>query len=312
MAHLSRSESQPSLPEDLQQATADPPFHDQEAGADIILRTSDGVDFYTHKTILCLVSPFFKTMFQLPQPANSALVVDVPETSRILGIILRASYPFGSSISRFQELGDIEQVLEAALKYDMDAMVSVARRRLLNQCPLRMFVLGCRLNREDICQSAATTLLSHRLQSLDSEVLHRISGHQYHILTQWHSRCCEAASNAVSTRSWFTPCGVLKKTPGCDCWVQDSRSQDWYAPTCVWQYLEDARNVVASCPSSKAAVRKSILRPLIAWSTARNGCATTTARADYWGSVHYLAKTLLALAVDRAVAEIPMPKFCDE
>ncbi|TFY68857.1 hypothetical protein EVG20_g3388 [Dentipellis fragilis] len=312
MSQPSRSATPP--PADSQPRIADAPFHDQENGADVILRTSDGVDFYTHKTILCLVSPFFKTMFRLPQPADSAgslPVVDVPESSHILDIILRSSYPFGSPT--FRGLDDIEQVLEAALKYDIDSMVSVAKRYLdsfLDKYSLRIFVLGCRLNHEGICQSAATTLLKHPLQSLDSEVLRRISGYQYHILTQWHSRCCTVASNAVSTRYWFRPCDVLSKTANCDCgscWVQDPMLRGWYAPTRVWEYLEDARNAVASCPSSTAILHGGILGPQRKWST--GGCASTTARTDHRAGARYLSVSLLGPAVDQAVAEIPMPKF---
>ncbi|EIW58580.1 uncharacterized protein TRAVEDRAFT_20544 [Trametes versicolor FP-101664 SS1] len=39
--------------------------------ADIILRTSDQVDFRVHRAILAIVSPVFATMFRLPQPSVS-------------------------------------------------------------------------------------------------------------------------------------------------------------------------------------------------------------------------------------------------
>lgn len=44
---------------------ASPPFDDPEA--DIILRSSDNVDFHVYKFLLSLVSPVFKSMFALPQ-----------------------------------------------------------------------------------------------------------------------------------------------------------------------------------------------------------------------------------------------------
>ena len=40
------------------------PFDDAEA--DVILRSSDGVDFRVHKLLLSLVSTFFRDMFSLP------------------------------------------------------------------------------------------------------------------------------------------------------------------------------------------------------------------------------------------------------
>ncbi|OSD05502.1 hypothetical protein PYCCODRAFT_1465386 [Trametes coccinea BRFM310] len=45
---------------------ASPPF--DQPSADIVLRSSDGVDFHVHSQILAQASPFFATMFSLPQP----------------------------------------------------------------------------------------------------------------------------------------------------------------------------------------------------------------------------------------------------
>ncbi|OBZ74922.1 hypothetical protein A0H81_05181 [Grifola frondosa] len=51
-------------------APASSPF--DRADADIILRSSDGVDFRAHKTLLALSSPLFDGMFNVPQPATLA------------------------------------------------------------------------------------------------------------------------------------------------------------------------------------------------------------------------------------------------
>ncbi|KAI0255963.1 hypothetical protein BJV78DRAFT_1113987, partial [Lactifluus subvellereus] len=45
------------------------PFDD--ADADIILRSSDQVNFHVYKVILSVASPFFKDMFSLPQPVGA-------------------------------------------------------------------------------------------------------------------------------------------------------------------------------------------------------------------------------------------------
>ncbi|KAJ7739358.1 hypothetical protein B0H16DRAFT_1729451 [Mycena metata] len=64
-------------------------------GADTILRSADGVDFYVHRAILSLVSPVFEMMFQLPQPddAPAVPVIDVQELSAVLDRVLRFFYP---------------------------------------------------------------------------------------------------------------------------------------------------------------------------------------------------------------------------
>ncbi|EEB95165.1 hypothetical protein MPER_05910, partial [Moniliophthora perniciosa FA553] len=60
-------------------------FNDPKA--DVILRTSDGVDFMMYKTLLSLSSSFFDGMFSLPQPEsvntnqNGLPIVPIPESS---------------------------------------------------------------------------------------------------------------------------------------------------------------------------------------------------------------------------------------
>ncbi|EIN03893.1 hypothetical protein PUNSTDRAFT_29952, partial [Punctularia strigosozonata HHB-11173 SS5] len=46
--------------------------------ADVILRTSDNVDFRVYKLILSLASPFFSDMFTLPQAMDANVGQPVP------------------------------------------------------------------------------------------------------------------------------------------------------------------------------------------------------------------------------------------
>ncbi|EIM87829.1 uncharacterized protein STEHIDRAFT_55219, partial [Stereum hirsutum FP-91666 SS1] len=78
------------------------PFDDDDA--DLILRSSDSVDFPVHQAFLSKASSFFKLMLSLPQPptsahpakrsnnrsvdTNSLPVVPVVETSIVLHILL--------------------------------------------------------------------------------------------------------------------------------------------------------------------------------------------------------------------------------
>ncbi|KAH0840357.1 hypothetical protein J3R83DRAFT_1379 [Lanmaoa asiatica] len=94
--------------------TAQPPFDDVDA--DIILHTSDHVDFRLFQRILALSSSFFQGMFALPQHSNPSACansgrglngnahkpademanppsVDVPEGSQTLATLLRFLYP---------------------------------------------------------------------------------------------------------------------------------------------------------------------------------------------------------------------------
>ena len=66
--------------------------------ANIIIRSSDLVDFRVHKSVLAMTSPFFKDMLCLPQPSDSKTfdglpVVDLSEDSELLNSLVSILYP---------------------------------------------------------------------------------------------------------------------------------------------------------------------------------------------------------------------------
>ncbi|TFY77684.1 hypothetical protein EWM64_g6328 [Hericium alpestre] len=146
---MTDSADTPSPPSSVREPrVADEPFNDTTA--DVILRTSDKVDFYVYKNILSLASPFFKDMFCLPQskPASdpsvgdgtmaSHPIIDVSEDARTMNLALRFCYPMRKPT--MTELKDVGPVLLAACKYDMDtvfdvAKVSLAQSRLFPPAP---------------------------------------------------------------------------------------------------------------------------------------------------------------------------------
>ncbi|KAF8988087.1 hypothetical protein BDQ17DRAFT_1435208 [Cyathus striatus] len=76
---------------ELTTTRASHPFDDSE-GSDIILRTSDKVDFYIHRVILSVASPYFKDAFSALQYASnnaSKPLVEIPEPGMILDPLLR-------------------------------------------------------------------------------------------------------------------------------------------------------------------------------------------------------------------------------
>src|SRR5258708_20347343 len=75
---------------------AEAPFDD--ARADLILQSSDKVQFRVFKTIFYLASPIFADMFSIPSPPSEkhhdeAQVVPLSEHSTALDIALRHIYP---------------------------------------------------------------------------------------------------------------------------------------------------------------------------------------------------------------------------
>ena len=66
--------------------------------ANLVIRSSDLVDFRVHKGVLAMVSPLFKDTFSLPQPNDSEVVDGLPmirisEDSELLSCLVSILYP---------------------------------------------------------------------------------------------------------------------------------------------------------------------------------------------------------------------------
>jgi len=107
---------------------ADSPFDPASHTPDVILRSSDNVDFYVMKSFLAFSSPdVFGGMFTLPQaqlniPSPSGLhIVPVTEDSKTLRILLLYCYPLDPhDEGNDSDVGDIARAVSAARKYAMD------------------------------------------------------------------------------------------------------------------------------------------------------------------------------------------------
>lgn len=66
--------------------------------ANLIIRSSDLVEFRVHKLVLAMASPFFKDLLSLPQPSDSESVDGLPvvslsEGSELLNSLISMLYP---------------------------------------------------------------------------------------------------------------------------------------------------------------------------------------------------------------------------
>jgi hypothetical protein len=78
--------------------TTSPPETFDLPDADLIIRSSDLVDFRVHKSVLALTSPFFKDLLSLPQPSDSESVDGLPvvqlsEGSELVNTLVSMLYP---------------------------------------------------------------------------------------------------------------------------------------------------------------------------------------------------------------------------
>jgi BTB/POZ domain-containing protein len=66
--------------------------------ANLVIRSSDFVNFRVHKAVLAMASPFFKDLLSLPQPSNCETVDGLPvvqlsEDSELICILISILYP---------------------------------------------------------------------------------------------------------------------------------------------------------------------------------------------------------------------------
>ncbi|KAH9913580.1 uncharacterized protein BXZ73DRAFT_22343, partial [Epithele typhae] len=141
-----------------------------QPSVDLILRSSDRVDFYVHRNILAQASPVFADMRSIPQPspisqeeAFDPPIVNVSEDEKTLRRLLFLCYPLKKP--DIESLRDVELVLTAAIKYDMEWPISSLSDRLqssANEHPLQVWAIACRASLEGIAQNAAAKMKAPR------------------------------------------------------------------------------------------------------------------------------------------------------
>ncbi|KAL5501367.1 hypothetical protein ACEPAH_8627 [Sanghuangporus vaninii] len=134
---------------------------------DIILRTSDNVDFQVFRIILDLASPVFKDMLSIPQPPlqdegiGGTPVVTISESSAALDIVLRFCYPIVQPQFDCDNMSIIAGALHAATKYDIHAAIIPTRAALRacaetsNKNALAAYAIACSLKLEEEARAAA-------------------------------------------------------------------------------------------------------------------------------------------------------------
>ncbi|KAL5531309.1 hypothetical protein ACEPAG_4186 [Sanghuangporus baumii] len=115
---------------------------------DVVLRSADGHEFYVAKNILTIASPFFRSMFSLPQPEDPGDIptISVSEDGKTFDILLRFCYPVKNPV--VEDLSLADTVLAAALKYEMEiAVQSICRvlvsEKALGTQGLRVYAIAC-------------------------------------------------------------------------------------------------------------------------------------------------------------------------
>ncbi|KAH9000398.1 hypothetical protein EDB92DRAFT_1940134 [Lactarius akahatsu] len=266
-----------------------PPFDD--ADADTILRSSDQVDFYVYRVILSKASPFFKSMFSLPQPDSQAGVsekqipiISLTENSKTIAVLLASIHPtVAAKFVQFVPLDVMIDALVAAKKYDMDVIShclvqKFAMSKAMQDSPVEAFCLAYSHELGEAARVAAKASLKHRL-SLDDigDKLQYTNGPGLHQLWKFHHACSATAVEVVSNNhilveqpydgTWWDFKDTSCRSSGSECRkyrykVGPSDSWDSWDATAPWHdYITRAHNVLLEHPCSEAVTNYSLLKP---------------------------------------------------
>ncbi|KAL5482860.1 hypothetical protein ACEPAI_9455 [Sanghuangporus weigelae] len=192
---------------------ASAPFDDPRG--DIILQTSDNVDFQVFRIILDLASPVFKDMLSIPQPPlqdegmGGIPVVTVSESSAALDIVLRFCYPIVPPQLDRDNMSVIAEVLRAAMKYDIDtAVISTraalrARAEASNENALAAYAIACSLKLKEEARAVAMAYLKWPALKVSVPELALLSALDYHNLLDFHRRVCRAVGSLLDQEDFF-------------------------------------------------------------------------------------------------------------
>ncbi len=199
---------------DGEQAIASAPFDDPEA--DIILQSSNKVNFHVYSVVLKLASPVFRDMFSIPQPApqTNTPIVEMEEDSTVLDIMLRLCYP--GPDPRVTKLAQLTSILRVVEKYDLDGVVEKMGRDYaaladIEGEPVEAFAMACRYRWKEVALTAARASLAFTTDDLlrqEGEALKAVTGMEYHRLFQYHHTCRLACQNITKNISWVSYYGT--------------------------------------------------------------------------------------------------------
>jgi hypothetical protein len=270
--------SDPSQP-----VTANAPF--DELNADLILRSSDNVDFRVFKSFLSFVSPFFQRMLTLPQSErpegndqkDGLPVIPMAESSEVVNKLLNFCYPTCDAEAALETLEEVQAVLGASIKHDMGDIqnrvqkVLVAPRFLEDELgPLRIFAIAFRYRLKDVAMLAMRHTRNLPVSGRPYvKELDYITVRAHHQLIDYHWRCSTIATSLDECFNVSRGCDSawpsqdsINMIPMCDhCSTRSVRyacrslraSKHWS------QYMENAKAVLKDRPCGASVLSSDLM-----------------------------------------------------
>jgi hypothetical protein len=208
------------------------PFDNPDA--ELIIRSSDNVDFRVFKSFLSVTSSVFKDMFAFPQgPAgvtgqemrDGLAVIQITEGSRIVETLLRFCFPnILTPVPDLKTMDEMLPMLEVSIKYGIGILEKRVREALFSPPVVKMgamklFVIAYQHGWETEMRIAAEyTLCEPAWERLYVVELESITGGDLHRLQLYRLNCTTAAIQVATTFEWY-PAGSPR-------WWQCSSCED--------------------------------------------------------------------------------------
>ncbi|KAI0057450.1 hypothetical protein BV25DRAFT_1920157 [Artomyces pyxidatus] len=256
--------SEPTSPSSIR--IAGPPFDD--AHADIILRSSDNVDFHVHKLLLSMASPVFSDMFSAPRLASSSSstgdemkdglpIIHVTEDEHTIELMLKFCYPRTCCPSpSLNDFDSISRAMHVANKYQVDFICDAVVFRLEDDVtPVdsenveRLYALAWMLRmRRFVLAAARRTLSSPEQIFTDFEELGHIPALALTRLARYQCDCGKAATSSTSDLTWIDS-GDLPSMGRCG-----TCSNSQYSYSGWTAYLADINARLTRAPSHRTCI----------------------------------------------------------
>lgn len=200
--------------------------------ANLILKAIDGVEFRVFRRILSEGSKFFQTMLSLPSGGSHPSlsedqlpIIDIAENSHTFSEVLQFLYPVPDPL--VQSLGQLNELLSIALKYDMPGVQHSLRNQLVSQPfstsdPFTAFTIAVRHQLVDEIKLTAGWTFSVSLLEMPLTDDHRyITGYEFFQLVKLHRRRAKEFNDIIKAY------GSTIKCQGCSRRDDDQSSVWW-------------------------------------------------------------------------------------
>ncbi|KAH9975840.1 hypothetical protein BGW80DRAFT_1457395 [Lactifluus volemus] len=319
---------------------AGPPFDDPSA--DLILRSTDGVDFRVFKNILSLASkPLAEKVIKTEtEDADGVRVVKFAQDSKFLDIVLRLLYPvLPPSVS----LQDVRLLAEFAEYFDVGALKRVIERELdayADFDSIGVYSIAVTYNYLLSAGKAVQLSLLRPISDLKPRLLESSTAENpYTELIKYHAACGDAASAVASDRKWFPPweqwgrliwtsnfdgssnircktCAApdfINEPPIQIFWPQtydrdtersdDPQKRTRFAPWRLWDYLRRSSSVLAHHPNSKVVTEEEFVMQ------SQFDCPSCP-RGTREDILEF--SRIFATEIEKAIEQVPLPDIEDK